>query len=197
MQNYIKTVTTIIDGNLIKVKSPFSSFFVTRAKQIQGEWKKPYWIFPLKNKEYVINALLDIYGDCNELSDKEIPCVDVILDMDKYPWGHYIKIDKFVVAERPARNADVILSPKALVIKGGFEESGGSVKNPCIDVLDGTIIKVENIPLVVAERAKNLDGITIKEINHDENKNNKESLLEERERLVKRLEEIDTLLNET
>ena len=57
------------------------------------------------------------------------------------------------------------------------------------------ILKVENIPLVIAERVKDLDGITI--INRDENKdkNNREFLLEEREKLVKRIKEIDTLLN--
>lgn len=76
-----------------------------------------------------------------------------------------------------------------------MKKSGGSVKNPCIDALNGTIIKVENIPLVIAERVKDLDGITI--INRDENKdkNNREFLLEEREKLVKRIKEIDTLLN--
>lgn len=52
---------------------------------------------------------------------------------------------------------------------------------------------MENVPLVVAERAKDLDGITI--INQD--KSNREILLEERERLVKRLKEIDNLLNKT
>ena len=54
---------------------------------------------------------------------------------------------------------------------------------------------MENIPLVIAERVKDLDGITI--INRDENKdkNNREFLLEEREKLVKRIKEIDTLLN--
>jgi hypothetical protein len=191
-----KYIETVIDGNFIKVKSPYNRAFIKKARQIQGEWEKPYWIFPLKNKEYVINALLASYGECGSLSEN-IPCVDVIIDMDKYPCGCYLKIDTLIVAERPSRDADVILSPKALVMQGGFEKSGGSVKNPCIDALDGTIIKVENVPLIVAERVKDLDGITI--INRDENKdkNNREFLLEERERLVKRLEEIDTLLNET
>lgn len=145
----------------------------------------------IKNKEYVINVLLDAYGDCGKLSDEDIPCVDVIIDMDKYPCSCYLKIDTLIVAERPSRDADVILSPKALVMQGGFEKSGGSVKNPYVNALDGTIIKVENVPLVVAERAKDLDGITI--INQD--KSNREILLEERERLLKRLEEIEILLN--
>lgn len=191
----MKTVKTIIGGKFIKVESPYNPVFIRKARQIQGRWDKPYWIFPLKNKEYVINVLLDAYGDCGKLSDGDIPCVDVIIDMDKYPCGCYLKIDTLIVAERPSRDADVILSPKALVMQGGFEKSGGSVKNPCIDALNGTIIKVENIPLVIAERVKDLDGITI--INRDENKdkNNREFLLEEREKLVKRIKEIDTLLN--
>lgn len=191
----MKTVKTIIGGKFIKVESPYNPVFIRKARQIQGRWDKPYWIFPLKNKEYVINVLLDAYGDCGKLSDGDIPCVDVIIDMDKYPCGCYLKIDTLIVAERPSRDADVILSPKALVMQGGFEKSGGSVKNPCIDALNGTIIKVENIPLVIAERVKYLDGITI--INRDENKdkNNREFLLEEREKLVKRIKEIDTLLN--
>ena len=188
----MKTVKTIIDGKFIKVESPYNPVFIRKARQIQGRWDKPYWIFPLKNKEYVINVLLDAYGDCGSLSEN-IPCVDVIIDMDKYPCGCYLKIDTLIVAERPSRDADVILSPKALVMQGGFEKSGGSVKNPYVDALDGTIIKVENVPLVVAERAKDLDGITI--INQD--KSNREILLEERERLVKRLKEIDNLLNKT
>lgn len=117
----MKTVKTIIGGKFIKVESPYNPVFIRKARQIQGRWDKPYWIFPLKNKEYVINALLASYGECGSLSEN-IPCVDVIIDMDKYPCGCYLKIDTLIVAERPSRDAEVILSPKALVMQGGFEK---------------------------------------------------------------------------
>lgn len=168
----MKTVKTIIDGKFIKVESPYNPVFIRKARQIQGRWDKPYWIFPLKNKEYVINVLLDAYGDCGKLSDGEIPCIEVTLDMDKYPFNRYITIDTLIIAERPSRDKDVILSPNVLVIQGGFEKSGGSVKYPCIEPLDGTILQVENVPLVVAERAKNLNGITIKKTGCADNSTN-------------------------
>lgn len=194
----MKTVKTIIDGKFIKVESPYNPVFVRKARQIQGRWDKPYWIFPLKNKEYVINVLLDAYGDCGKLSDGEIPCIEATLDMDKYPFNRYITIDTLIVAERPSRDKDVILSPNVLVVQGGFEKSGGSAKYPCIKPLDGTILQVENVPLVVAERAKNLNGITIKKAGcADNSTNNRKTLLEEKEKLLKRLEEIDNLLNKT
>lgn len=189
----MKSIKTIIDGKFIKVESPYNRAFIAKARQIQGKWNSPYWVFPLKNKKYIVNALIDIYGDCGNLSDEYIPYVEVTLDLDKYPYNHCIKIDTLVIAERPSRDASVVLSPNVTVVQGDFEKSGGSAKYPCIEPLDGTILKVDNVPLVVAERAKDLDGITI--INQD--KSNREILLEERERLVKRLKEIDNLLNKT
>lgn len=55
---------------------------------------------------------------------------------------------------------------------------------------------MENVPLVVAERAKNLNGITIKKAGcADNSTNNRKTLLEEKEKLLKRLEEIEILLN--
>lgn len=42
----MKTVKTIIDGKFIKVESPYNPVFIRKARQIQGRWDKPYWIFP-------------------------------------------------------------------------------------------------------------------------------------------------------
>ena len=179
----MKEVKTIIDKEFIKIESPYNRAFITKARQIQGKWNSPYWVFPLRNKEYVINALIDIYGDCGNLSDVEIPRVEVTLDLNKYPYDCCIK--------------NVILSSDVIVMQGGFEESGGSAKYPNIKPLNGTVLRVNNVPKTVAERVKNLEGITIKEINDiTSNIDDKETLLKEKERLLKRLKEIDSLLNE-
>lgn len=191
----MKTVKTIIDGKFIKVESPYNPVFIRKARQIQGKWNSPYWVFPLKNKKYIVNALIDIYGDCGNLSDEYIPYVEVTLDLDKYPYNHCIKIDTLVIAERPSRDASVVLSPNVTVVQGDFEKSGGSAKYPCIEPLDGTILKVDNVPLVVAERARDLKGITIKEIRSAAGDTvDRVALLEEKERLLKRIKEIDSLI---
>ncbi len=193
----MKEVKTIIDKEFIKIESPYNRAFITKARQIQGKWNSPYWVFPLRNKEYVINALIDIYGDCGNLSDVEIPRVEVTLDLNKYPYDCCIKIDTLVIAERKSRDENVILSSDVIVMQGGFEESGGSAKYPNIKPLNGTVLRVNNVPKTVAERVKNLEGITIKEINDiTSNIDDKETLLKEKERLLKRLKEIDSLLNE-
>lgn len=194
----MEKVKTIIEGNIIKVESSYNIEFINKARQMQGKWEKPFWIFPLKNKKYVIEALINFYGDCGNLSSEEITYSEVTLDLDKYPYDNCIRIDKLIIAERPSRDRGVVLSSNVLVMQGGFEKSGGSAKYPNIQPFDGTILRVDNVPMVIAEKINNLDGVvTIKKVSCIRNNtDDKKALLEEKERLLKRLNEINLMLSE-
>lgn len=42
-----------VENEKIKVNSPYNKSFVAGAKQIQGKWNAPCWVFPEENKEAV------------------------------------------------------------------------------------------------------------------------------------------------
>ena len=179
---------TIIENGQIKVKSEYSKDFIKGAKMIQGKWNSPYWCFPEENADEVRELLLDVYGECGELSEGNEAVVTVELDLDEYTdVSDCVRIGSMTVASRPGRDYMVKLNDNTMCIKGGFPESGGSVKNPRVCPEDGTVLRVKNVPVKLYERIKDMAGVSL--VNVDRTK-----LLEERERLIARLAEIDDLL---
>ena len=51
-----------VENETIKVNSPYNKSFVAGAKQIQGKWNAPCWVFPEENKEAVKALLIECYG---------------------------------------------------------------------------------------------------------------------------------------
>lgn len=71
---------------------------------------------------------------------------------------------------------------------GGFATSGGSAKNPRISADEGTIVRVKGVPETIYSKIKDHEGVKlVSDIDV-------ESLKAEREKLLKRIAEIDGLL---
>lgn len=51
------------EGTKIKVQSDFNRVFISKAKQIQGKWNAPYWVFPEKVADRLDKILIDVYGE--------------------------------------------------------------------------------------------------------------------------------------
>lgn len=75
-----------VENEKIKVNSPYNKSFVAGAKQIQGKWNAPCWVFPEENKEAVKALLIEYYGECGELG--AVSTVTVDLDLDTYTEGY-------------------------------------------------------------------------------------------------------------
>ena len=129
-------VKILKENGIIKVKSPYNETFVKKARGIKGKWDGEYWCFDNKNEDVLKEFLIEIYGTDGETFYKT---VRVELDLDKYEGATSttVKIGELVIAERLGRDKDVLLSKDTVIVSGGFPSSGGSVKTPRLDTLDG------------------------------------------------------------
>lgn len=75
-----------------------------------------------------------------------------------------------------------------MLINGGFATLGGSAKSPRIAADKNTIVRVKGVPETIYSKIKDHEGVKlVSDIDV-------ESLKVEREKLLKRLAEIDSLL---
>jgi len=66
------------------------------------------------------------------------------------------------LAWRPGRHAAVRLGEGVIIAAGGFHASGGSMRNPTLADLPGTILEVRDVPRSLAEAyAATSRGVTI------------------------------------
>lgn len=159
------------DGKM-KVKCDYNYYFIKRAKQLRGKWSAPYWVFDESKEEYVRKALIEIYGE------DDTPCEKVTVDiiLDQYKYGRILYLDNLPIAERRYRDSDVSLAANAFVVQGSFCSWGGSRNNPAVTHEDGTIVRVENLPLTIYEKVKNLDGVVLVTSDKDKEQEEVETL---------------------
>lgn len=179
------------DGRTLMVNVEYSSSFVNRAKRLGGRWnpRTRTWDFVAEKKELVMKALLAVYG-----TDGESPPETVTVDIDMDNYGDVAQsFERFgrVLLNRPGRDQAVRIHSSVAVISGGFPPWGGSVRYPVIKEYSGTVLRVFNVPKPLAEKAVEDEGFTIVEEKVDY-----ELLRVEREKLITRLNEIDTLLKQ-
>lgn len=175
------------ENGKMKVQTEYNSGFVRKAKELQGKWKSPYWEFPEENEDFVRDALLKFYGEDGRVHGT----VTLDINLDEYDFFDVIKLDSVMIAERPGRDRAVNLHKNAMVVSGGFCNSGGSMNNPRVTCDPGTVLRVSNFPISLYENIKNVKGITLT----PEAKHSKVSLLHEKEVILSRLAEIDSLLS--
>lgn len=183
-------VTVTVGNGKIKVESPYNRDYISLAKQIQGKWAAPCWEFPEENKEQVKDLLIECYGECGTLGD--VNTVNIEIDLDKYNGevNEAIKLGAMTLVSRPHRDRVVIYSPNVMLVAGGFDETGGSAKYPRVCAHEGTILRVKNVPTSVYNKFKDCAGIRL----ISDSDIDVENLKTEREKLLRRLAEIDDLL---
>lgn len=178
-----------VENGKIKVNSPYNSEFIARARQIQGKWSSPNWVFPEENKDEVKELLVECYGECGDLG--EVDTVTIELDLDTYEDdapNHVLMFGSMVLLERRSRDRQPTFADNVMVVTGGFRESGGSRQHPCVSPKEGTILRVKGVPVTVYNRFKDCEGVRLV------SDLDTEKLKAEREKLLKRLAEIDSLL---
>lgn len=167
----------------IKVQSEYNTDFIKKAKQIQGKWDAPYWVFPEKVADRLDEILIDVYGE----GFQKVPKVEIEIDLDTFGKdGDDLTYKGLTIATRRYRDASVILKYDAYVTEGNFSSRGGSTKYPEVTWAKGTKVRV-SVPETLTEELP--QGVTLVQEKSEEQK-----LREEKERLLKRIAEIDELL---
>lgn len=157
-------IKIIKENGKLKVRCDFNREWIKKAKETQGHWENPYWVFPEENEEIVRNILKDVFGEDDTPGEK----VTVDLDLDQYRYGNNLMIASILIASRPAREAAVKLSENALVLKGGFEARGGSTRTPRVTHEEGTVVRVKELPVLLYEKIKDLPGVSLVEASETE-----------------------------
>jgi hypothetical protein len=174
---------------LLKVTSPYNKEFVSFARMRGGKWSdgQKVWMFDPRDEFAVRSVLIDIFGTDDFDS---CPKVNVRVKLDHFRIG-----DEFVLFGRQLlrrRYADrrVDIADGVVVISGGFPPEGGSRRHPAISPEPGTTIEVRDVPRDIAMRAwtENKEAIELL------GALDLEALKEEKEALLRRIEQIDQMI---
>lgn len=158
--------------------------------------------FKREYKDIVKGHLMDIYGDDGNIISKCIVRVNLskLSDIDYSKiWADEVRMFDRTLVMKKYRDSTPLLDKTVVLIEGGFSDSGGSRNNPSLNFYDNTILQIDDVPEHLYIRI--LEKYNLKD-NNDiiyAIKNNKDNyideLIKEKEKLLKRLSEIDDILN--
>lgn len=173
----------------ISVTSEYNSEFVDAARNLNGKWKAPAWVFDIRDEDDVRAACMKFYGEDGLTKDKVDVKVTFIEDhfVNRGP----ISISGKVIAKAFGRDSGAKLG-EGVVLKEGKFRSGGSVKNWETKADAGTVVIVRDVSRAVAESTphKRMKVEIISSTSSVE----KDALKAEKEKLLARITEIDSLL---
>ena len=191
-------VKVVVKEEYAELYTPYSKLFVTEIKSIGGaKWKaeKSCWTIPTDALDIAKEIMMRIYG---EDGDKKQPTLTVRITLEKAQYGEYCGSYTLLgktVARALGRDSGAKIG-EDVIFEVGKPTSGGSAKNWYAVVPMGSIIRLSNVSITLWEefQAQDHEGI-IAEVVAD--KIDKQALEAEKEKLLKRLAEIEKLLSDS
>lgn len=190
-------IETTTNGQ-IAVHAPYNKRFIEFAHETAGKWNASdkAWMFDERDRSKVEDICVKLFNYLKS-GDKTVTI--------QFP-GTLLKSDgneEFLLGKkmcyRPSRDSQVRLTDGLLLISGKFAYSGGSMRYPNCGDVNNLVFEYRNFP---ESRLPELDEIAYKDDETEtywykviENPIDLEALRSEKEALLKRLEEIDKLLN--
>lgn len=181
-----------IKDNKLLVVSDYSHEFVKKAKRLNGKWNSNAWVFNPEDEKLVRKALIEIYGTDGNSLDK---VVNVKLNLDEFDCKNERGLELFgrSIIYRFGRDKDVKMHSTVIILEGGFPNSGGSMKYPELRNEPGTVLEIKEVPLTLVEKAIEEYGSGVEIIEEEEV--NVDELIKEKNRLLKRISEIDSIIS--
>ncbi|MGM0112185.1 hypothetical protein [Enterococcus sp. DIV0187] len=174
----------------IGIVSDYNKTWIAHARKLGGKWDgdKKAWFFDKKKQDIIDDVLLEIFGE-SPFSDEDVKRVDIKINAIDFVNDDTIRVGTIIVAVRRCRDYAVQLKNGAYVSKGDFPASGGSMKYPCCKPDENVEMIVPNFPLsILAGIDKELYTIIDDEVKQQD------ELIREKQKLEKRLAEINLLL---
>lgn len=180
------------DGK-VSVAAPYAEEFVRLARQSGGKWDRArrVWVWSADNADLARKAVRDVYGiDV----DAPQPLVTVEVDAGCLPEeGNRLLLGGLTVATRFYRDSQVRLADNAVVVDGEFLASGGSRNKPRVEAGCDTWLRVTDVTPAQVEWLKaNVPDDGWRLVTPESER--ADGLRAERERLLKRVAEIDAEL---
>ena len=174
--------------------APYNKEFVDAIKNVGGaRWdsEKRAWAIPVEAVEQARDIMRRVYGAC-DLPDAEPP-VSVRLTFEDEVSERWAPVTIFgkSIASASGRDSGA-RTGEDVVFTQGSPRSGGSIKNWYTIVPEGCIVVLHNVPRAALGMSVP-EGVSVEIIDQ---KPNKSALLEEKEKLLARLAEIDKILKE-
>lgn len=187
------TITITELAGLLSVTAPYDKRFVSAARRAGGRWNRDSraWVFDTRSRAAVEAALARCYGwapQGAQTGDFRITLTS------SNAGGREVRILGRRVARRWRRDDDVALGEGVAVIDGDFPGRAGSLSRPAVlDPGDGDVtLVVRDLPLSVMADEDLVETYQVAPVPAAEQELG--ALRAERDRLVRRVAEIDALL---
>ena len=178
------------------VTTPYSADFVKKIKSIGGaRWnaKAKAWEIPADSVDTARAFMMEVYGESDISTaaakvDVKIEAIDCLTG-----YREAYSIMGRTIAQAWGRDSGARIGDGIDFLKGA-PESGGSAKNWTTEIPKGSVFVVHKVPESIAQTFISEEHPDIKAEIVTAPKVDKKALEEERERLLKRLAEIEALL---
>lgn len=172
------------------VFTPYNPDFVKKIKGIGGaKWsgQDRCWKVPADTVDAVRNMMMDVYGESDITDDSDKVTVEIEFEDEVSERCAPVVIFGKVVARAFGRDSGARVGNDAVFVKGN-PISDGSVKNWYTTIPVGCVVRLRGVPKTALTDEYKYTVV-------DDTRINKTALEEEKERLLKRLAEIEELLN--
>lgn len=186
------TIEIKVDNGRANIYTPYNPQFVRAIKQIGGaKWNpaQKCWSIPEAAIEAARGIMTDVYG-CTDVSGGET--ITVKATFAEEVTAHLADVVLFgkVLAHATGRDSGARVGDDVAFSAGGVT-SGGGARNWQSVVREGSVAILSNVSKSLYDKAVLPDGVTVEIM---DSKIDREALLAEKARLLKRLAEIETLL---
>lgn len=182
-----------VENNMAKVFTPYNKTFVDQIKNIGGRrWnaEEKCWMVPETEIEQVRQYMLDVFGETDLPNECKKVTVLVTFNAEAYKYCESVCLFGKTIARAFGRDSGARVGDDVTLISGSIS-SGGSARNWCSCVNEGSTFKLRNVPENLLNQKTEYD-ISVNVI--DENQIDRAALEAEKEKLLARLAEIDAML---
>lgn len=187
----------IINQEKALVYTPYNYDFVQKIKSIgSSKWNGSAWEVPACTVEQVREIMMDVYGETDIEAAPKMYAKIKVVDTDWAPANRGIYLFGKLIARAYGRDSDAMVGDDVAFTKKA-PVSGGSRNRPDVIIEQGAELVIHNIPESKIDPQIPNYGIPEEYIVVEVSKESdvkKSKLLEEKERLLKRIKEIDDIL---
>lgn len=138
-----QSIQLTIEGDQVKVISPYNADFVAKCRNFRGKFKNGAWWFDDSIIDYVREAMIEFYGTTGEVPFDN--CILLVKDFTEYGSCAPVVLFGRTIAKAFGRDSGARLGEDIIFISGEYESSG-SAKNWTTRVANATF-EIHNFPV--------------------------------------------------
>mgnify|MGYP000042066791 FL=1 len=188
-----------VENEKAYVYTPFNKNFAKKMRAMNGTWNGSAWVVNTMFVSAVREIMRNVYGYDDTDTDIQTVTLRIVFLENQSAYHDGIRMFGKTIATAYSRDSGAKLGADVALIKGSIC-SGGSVKNWNTEIDRDTVINLYNVQVIMYEKEKdsyNPEEIKIEVVEDEETGGaDTDRLREEKERLLKRIAEIDELLSD-